>query len=67
LNNQRGGNMSWDYEESTKPCPCGEGLNKVIDGSYYCGQTGHYKTILCPEFRKKYLTKVAFYIIRSKG
>ena len=45
--------MSWEYTEYTKPCPCGKGLIKVVDGSNDWGQTGHKETILCPECREK--------------
>jgi len=45
--------MSGEYTEYTKPCPCGNGLIKVVDGSNDWGQTDHYETILCPECREK--------------
>jgi hypothetical protein len=45
--------MSWDYNEYTKPCPCGKGLIRVVDGSNDWGQTSHDETILCPECKEK--------------
>ncbi|BCR36407.1 hypothetical protein [Mariniplasma anaerobium] len=45
--------MSWDYNEHTKPCQCGKGLIKVVDGSNDWGQTSHDETILCPECKEK--------------
>lgn len=45
--------MSWDYDEYTKPCPCGKGLIKVVNGSNDWGQTSHNETILCPECKEK--------------
>jgi len=45
--------MSWDYNEHTKPCQCGKGLIKVVDGSNDWGQTSHDETILCPKCKEK--------------
>ena len=45
--------MSWEYTEYTKPCPCGNGLIKVVEGSNDWGQTEHNETILCPDCREK--------------
>ena len=45
--------MSWEYNEYTKPCPCGKGLIRVVDGSNDWGQTSHDETILCPECKEK--------------
>ncbi len=45
--------MSWDYEEYTKPCPCGKGLIRVVNGSNDWGQTSHNETILCPDCKEK--------------
>lgn len=45
--------MSWEYTEYTKPCPCGNGLIKVVEGSNDWGQTEHYETILCPVCREQ--------------
>lgn len=45
--------MSWDYNEYTKPCPCGKGFIKVVDGSNDWGQTSCNETILCPECGEK--------------
>ena len=45
--------MSWEYNEYTKPCACGRGLIKVVDGSNDWRQTSNEETILCPECREK--------------
>ena len=45
--------MSWEYNDYTKPCPCGKGLIRVEDGSNDWGQTSHHETILCPECKQK--------------
>jgi hypothetical protein len=49
-----GGNeMSWEYDENTKPCDCGKGLIKIVSGSNDWGQTYYQETILCPECKEK--------------
>jgi hypothetical protein len=46
--------MSWDYNEYTKPCPCGKGLILVRVGSNDWGQSSPPdETILCPECKEK--------------
>lgn len=64
--------MGWDYDEYTKPCPCGKGLIKVVNRSNDWGQTEHYETILCADCRerdemernaKKERKRVAYYKI----
>jgi len=46
--------MSWDYNEYTKPCPCGKGLILVRVGSNDWGQSSlPNEEILCLECKEK--------------
>ena len=49
--------MSWEYNDYTKPCPCGKGLIRVEDGSNDWGQTSHHETILCQECNKRQMRR----------
>jgi len=45
--------MSWDYNVTTKQCPCGKGLIKETYGSNDWNQTSYHREILCPDCLEK--------------
>jgi hypothetical protein len=47
--------MSWEWEETSHPCPCGQGTYTIAHGSDDWGQSEERTTMNCPKCAEIYV------------